>query len=180
MLKRISIVRVITGAFVMGLAAGLGCDSSSTTSKPASPTKPANAVPKNASQLPADAPAKDALLGTWIRDEPRTFFWRFTADGNFVVKTMNKKDLLGFPRVMRNKTEAFFGSWTLTDKEIVLTNISGAGQTLIDEVKIPYRKIDNSKFELDGVSFSRGEVDSLKADDGSNDDDDDADEEDSD
>ncbi len=179
MLKRKSILRVLCSVIAFQFAAGFGCDSSGSTTTPASPAKPGNAIPKDAKKLPADAPAKDALLGTWIRDEPKTFFWRFTADGNFVVKTMNKKDMLGFPRVMRNKTEAFFGSWTLKEKEIVLTNISGAGQTLIDEVKIPYRKIDNSKFELDGVSFSRGEVDSLKADNGSNDDDD-ADEEDSD
>ena len=177
MLKKISAIHGLCGICVIGLAAIVGCDSSSDNgaAKPVPPAKPIGNVTKPADKLPADAPATDALIGTWVGDDNDTFIWRFTADGYFVVRSLDKSDLTQFPKNLRNKVDSFMGRWTIADSEIRLAEISGPGQKLVDEVKISYRKIDNNKFEIDGAKFNRGDVDSLTPNADADDDDDNAD-----
>ena len=78
------------------------------------------------------------------------------ADGNFVVKSTDKSDLGRFPKKLRDKVPSFFGSWKVTEKELILSNISGADQELVKELKVPFSKIDNQNIEIDGAKFKRG------------------------
>lgn len=166
MLKK-SIVRCAASACVaLGLAA-TACDSSgssSTTNANANSTpaakdggsKPAGSS-KTTDKLADDAPMKDVLAGRWVADDVDTFSWHFAAD-NFVVTSTDETDLTQFPKGMRNKVKSFYGFWKLTDSEIVLTKISGPGQSLIEEIRIPYKRISNQKFEIDGKTFTRNAI----------------------
>ncbi|HPF41747.1 MAG TPA: hypothetical protein P5081_23220 [Phycisphaerae bacterium] len=165
MLKK-SIVHWFASACVALCLTAIACDtsesSSNTNTSPAPNKAPTGASPtaaahRDPSELPSTAPMKDVLAGRWVDDAADTFSWHFAAD-NFIVTSTNDKDLTRFPTEMQGKVASFYGDWKVTDTEIVLSNISGPGQKLITELRVPYRRISNQKVEIDGKTFSRSEI----------------------
>ena len=165
MLKQSKVLCAVSMCIAMGLTA-MACDSSGKTSNGngnSASTKSASgntntSARKAPGKLADDAPMKDVLAGRWVDDEVDTFSWHFAAD-NFVVTSTDETDLTLFPKGMRNKVKSFYGDWKVTDTEIVLSKISGPQQKLIEELRIPYKRISNQQVEIDGRTFSRSAID---------------------
>ncbi|MCA8937927.1 MAG: hypothetical protein KDB68_17200 [Planctomycetes bacterium] len=165
MLKK-SIVHWFASGCVALCLTAIACDSSESSSNANTNTTPDKAstgagaaagAHKDPSALPSTAPMKDVLAGRWVDDAADTFSWHFAAD-NFIVTSTDDKDLTRFPSEMQGKVASFYGDWKVTDTEIVLSNISGPGQKLIKELRVPYKRISNQKVEIDGKTFSRSEI----------------------
>ncbi|MCA9257211.1 MAG: hypothetical protein KDA33_16310 [Phycisphaerales bacterium] len=111
--------------------------------------------PMDPTNLPEDAPIEKVILGPWVSEDVATFTWHFAGDGSFVVSSKDESDLSQFPEPMQNKVATFIGNWTIEKSEIVLTNISGNRVTVDEDVRVPFEKINNQKFKINGVNFKR-------------------------